>query len=94
MRVRGPTIMQFNIREAKDSFSRLVAVAERGEDVILARNGRPVAKIVRYDAPKVNPPGAWKGKIKVSPDWDSPETNAEIARLFEEPVIREGKPVA
>lgn len=80
--------MQVNMLEAKNAFSRLVAAAERGEDVILARDGKPVAKIVRYEAPKVKPPGAWKGKVKVSPDWDSPETNAEIARLFEESAMR------
>lgn len=81
--------MQVNMLEAKNALSRLVAAAERGEDVILARDGKPVAKIVRYQAPKVKPPGAWKGKVKVSPDWDSPETNAEIAKLFEESAMRD-----
>ena len=81
--------MQFNMLEAKNALSRLVAAAERGEDVILARDGKPVAKIVRYEALKVQPPGAWKGKVKVSPDWDSPETNAEIAALFEQSAIRD-----
>lgn len=75
--------MQINMLRAKNALSRLVAAAERGEDVILARDGKPVAKIVRYEAPKVRPPGAWKGKVKVSPAWDSPETNAEIAALLE-----------
>ena len=82
------TIMQVNMLEAKNALSRLVAAAERGEDVILARDGKPVAKIVRYRMPKVKPPGAWKGKVKASPDWDSPETNAEIARLLEESAMR------
>lgn len=81
--------MQVNMLEAKNALSRLVAAAERGEDVILARDGKPVARIVGYQAPKVKPPGAWKGKVKVSPDWDSPETNAEIAKLFEESAMRD-----
>ena len=81
--------MQVNMLEAKNALSRLVAAAERGEDVILARDGKPVAKIVRYQAPKVKPPGAWKGKVKVSSDWDSPKTNAEIAELFEESAMRD-----
>lgn len=81
--------MQVNMLEAKNALSRLVAAAERGEDVILARDGKPVAKIVRYRAPKVKPPGAWKGKVKVSPDWDSPETNAEVAALFEASATRD-----
>ncbi len=81
--------MQVNMLEAKNALSRLVAAAERGEDVILARDGKPVAKIVRYQSPKVKPPGAWKGKVKVSPDCDCPETNAEIAALFEESAMRD-----
>lgn len=80
--------MQVNMLEAKNALSRLVAAAENGEDVILARDGKPVAKIVRYEAPKVKPPGAWQGKVNISPDWDSPETNAEIAALFEESAQR------
>ncbi len=81
--------MQVNMLEAKNALSRLVAAAERGEDVILARDGKPVAKIVRYQSPKVKPPGAWKGKVKVSPKWDCPETNAEVAALFEESAMRD-----
>ena len=75
--------------EAKNALSRLVAAAERGEDVILARDGKPVAKIVRYQSPKVKPPGAWKGKARISKNWDSPETNAEIAAMFEESAMRD-----
>jgi antitoxin (DNA-binding transcriptional repressor) of toxin-antitoxin stability system len=74
--------------EAKNSLSRLVAAAERGEEVVLARDGKPVAKIVRLDLPKVSPPGSMRGRIKVTPDWDSPETNSEIAALFEESALR------
>lgn len=81
--------MQVNMLEAKNALSRLVAAAERGEDVILARDGKPVVRLVPYEAPKVKPPGAWKGKVKVSPDWDSPETNAEIAAMFEESAQRD-----
>jgi prevent-host-death family protein len=81
--------MQVNMLDAKNSLSRLVAAAERGEEVVLARDGKPVAKIVRYESPKVKPPGAWRGKIKVSPDWDSPETNALIAEMFEESALRD-----
>lgn len=80
--------MQVNMLEAKNALSRLVAAAERGEDVILARDGKPVVRLVPYEAPKVKPPGAWKGKVKVSPEWDSPNTNAEIAAMFEESAMR------
>lgn len=80
--------MQVNMLEAKNALSRLVAAAERGEEVVLARDGKPVARLVRYEAPKVKPPGSMRGRISAAPDWDSPETNAEIAALFEESAMR------
>jgi len=75
--------MQVNIFDAKNSLSRLVAAAERGEEVVLARNGLPVAQLVRYERPAVKPPGAWHGKVEVVPGWDGAETDLEVARLIE-----------
>lgn len=74
--------MQVNILEAKNNLSSLVVAAERDEEVIIARNGVPVAKIVKYCAPKVAAPGVWKQRVAYAADWNSAETNAEIADLF------------
>ena len=74
--------MQVNMLDAKNNLSRLVAAVERGEDVIIARGGVPVARIVKYNKPKVKPPGAWKGLVRISKDWNSAETNALVERLF------------
>ncbi len=74
--------MQINMLDAKNKLSRLVAAAEQGEEVILARDGVPVAKIVKYDKPKVKPPGAWRGMVTPSSDWNSAETNAAVEHLF------------
>ncbi len=74
--------MLVNMLEAKSRLSSLVAAAEQGEDVVLARNGVPVAKIVKYIAPKVRPPGTWRGQVAYADDWDSSATNAEVAHLF------------
>ena len=74
--------MQVNMLDAKNNLSRLVAAVERGEDVIIARGGVPVARIVKYNKPKVQPPGAWKGLVRVSKGWDSAETNAMVEKLF------------
>lgn len=60
--------MQFNMGEARKHRDDLVAAAERGEEVVLARNGKPVAKIVRYQTPEVKSPGSMRGHVKVSPD--------------------------
>lgn len=74
--------MQVNILEAKNRLSSLIIAAERDEEVVIARNGVPVAKIIKYTAPKVALPGAWKGRAAYSADWDGAETNVEIERLF------------
>ncbi len=52
-----------NIHEAKTHLSRLVAQVEAGEEVIIARNGKPVARLAslnRRGKPKF---GSWKGRI-------------------------------
>lgn len=74
--------MQVNILEAKNKLSSLIVAAEHDEDVIIARNGRPVARIIKYEAPKVADPGAWQGKTSYAEDWNSAESNAEVAHLF------------
>lgn len=74
--------MQVNMLDAKNKLSSLVAAAEQGEEVILARDGVPVAKIVKYARPKVRPPGAWKGLMPAATEWNSTETNALVESLF------------
>lgn len=76
--------MQVNMLEAKNRLSSLIVAAEQGEEVVIARNGVPVAKIVKYDAPRIKPPGAWQGKVPYSTDWNSARTNTEVERLFHE----------
>lgn len=74
--------MQVNILEAKNNLSSLIVAAERDEEVVIARNGVPVAKLVKYTATKVAPPGVWKGRATYSADWNSAEANAEVEQLF------------
>jgi prevent-host-death family protein len=60
-----------SIHDAKTHFSRLVARAEAGEEIVVRRGAKPVAKIVAYHAPtKPRQPGALKGKIVIAPDFD------------------------
>jgi len=68
-----------SIHEAKTQFSRLVARAEAGEEIVVRRGATPVAKIVAYHAPTTpRVPGALKGKLVISDDFD--ETPAEFAQ--------------
>ncbi len=60
------------MHEAKTNFSRLVESARHGEDVIVERSGRPVAKIVAYDEPHglMALKGIWKGQVEIADDFD------------------------
>ena len=66
--------MKINIHEAKTTFSKLVQKAEAGEEIIIARGGKAVAKLVGLKPPKtVRQPGTAKtDSIVVSDDFDSP----------------------
>ena len=79
--------MEVNMHHAKTNLSKLIAAAESGEEVVIARAGKPAVKLVVVTEPVRKPRklmrGAGIGKIWVSPDWDSDETNLEIQRLFE-----------
>ncbi len=70
-----------NMHAAKTHLSRLVERAEQGEETVIARNGRPVARLVPYrEQRKRREPGALRGQIKILPGFD--EIDEEIARLF------------
>jgi prevent-host-death family protein len=60
------------IHEAKTHFSRLVARAEAGEEIVVRRGRTPVAKLVAYTEPREpRRPGALKGRIEIADDFDA-----------------------
>ncbi|MGH3066733.1 MAG: type II toxin-antitoxin system Phd/YefM family antitoxin [Gaiellaceae bacterium] len=61
-----------NMHEAKSRLSELVRLVEAGEKVVLARNGSPVAELVRAEPLKKREGGFWKGQLWMSPDFDAP----------------------
>ena len=74
-----------NMHQAKTSLSRLVERALAGEEIIIARNGQPLVKLVpmpKERKPRV--PGRGKGKIWISPEFEF--TDEEITELFEGPL--------
>src|SRR2546430_3626799 len=78
---RREVTVQVNVYEAKTQLSKLLEQVEAGEDVVIARNGKPVAKLVRADAPPPRRvPGAWKGKVWMADDFD--EEADEINEMF------------
>ena len=69
------------MHEAKTQLSRLLQDVEDGEEVVIARNGRPVAKLVPHvEQRKPREPGWAKGRVWIAPDFD--EFDDELARDF------------
>lgn len=75
--------VHYNIHDAKTHLSRIIERVERGEEIIIDRAGTPVARLVplvrRVNRTAV---GSLAGQLDLSGDWDSPQTNAEIAADF------------
>ena len=70
-----------NIHDAKTNLSKLLEEVYSGKDVVIAKAGKPVAKIVKYKhKAKPRKLGLWKGKVWVAPDFD--EESEEINKLF------------
>ena len=72
--------VQVNVHEAKTQLSKLLAEVERGAEVIIARDGRPVAKLVPFPGASVKRLRLddWKGRIWMSPDFDAPLPDEEL----------------
>jgi len=63
----------YNLYEAKTSLSRLVDRAASGEEIILSKAGKPMAKLVPFHrAPEPRQPGGWEGRVRISEDFDAP----------------------
>ena len=83
-----------NIHSAKTNLSKLIEQAEAGEEVVIARNGKPTVRLTPIsdvvDIPRRSDGlpawmGALRGKIHISPDFE--DYDAEIANAFEESEI-------
>jgi prevent-host-death family protein len=64
----------FNIHEAKTHFSKLLERVMNGEEVVIAKAGKPVARILPYTTEDISPrlPGIDKDKVVIMPDFDAP----------------------
>lgn len=70
-----------NIHEAKTRLSKLIEQAEGGQEVIIARAGKPVARLIPYQASeKPRSGGQWRGKVRIAKDFDHLPT--DIAAAF------------
>jgi prevent-host-death family protein len=79
--------MEVNVHHAKTHLSKLISAAESGEEVIIARNGKPAVKLVVVTPPirksRKHMRGSGIGKIWMADDAFSPETDKLIQDMFE-----------
>lgn len=71
--------LEYSLSDAKNKFSEVIASVENGDDIIVTKNGLPVAKISSATGEKASLVGWGKGKIKLSDDfdtWDDEEAHA------------------
>ena len=61
-----------NLYDAKNSLSKLVAEAVAGEDVVIAKNGRPLVKLQPVEAAQARRLGSARGTFDVPDDFDAP----------------------
>jgi prevent-host-death family protein len=70
-----------NIHEAKTHFSKLIERAAAGEEIVIGKAGKPVARLVPYkELPPQRKPGSMRGKIRIARDFD--DLPADILEAF------------
>jgi prevent-host-death family protein len=79
--------MEVNIHDAKTNLSKLIAAAEQGEEVVIARNGSPAVKLVRVvptgNRPRAQMLGSGIGRLWMAGDAFLPATETAVQDLFE-----------
>lgn len=77
--------MAYTVHQAKTHFSRLLKEAEAGQEVIVMRGNKPVAKLVAIDEPHPETPfrlmGAFRDKVSWTEDAFDPLTDAELTEM-------------
>lgn len=73
--------MEVNIHEAKTHLSRLVERALAGEEVVIAKSGTPLVRLVRieHQGPEL---GSARGQFTLTAGWDTPLSDDEVDALF------------
>ncbi|MGB5055351.1 MAG: type II toxin-antitoxin system prevent-host-death family antitoxin [Nitrospirales bacterium] len=70
-----------DVSEAKARISQLLDLVASGEEVVIVRAGRPMAKLIPYQIKQQSrKPGSWKGKVKIAKDFD--KLHDGLSRVF------------
>ena len=71
-----------SIHEAKTHLSRLLAMVQAGETVVIAKNRQPIARLVPFaEGPRDRPFGLYGSRVAMHPDWDAP-LPPDVAEAF------------
>ena len=73
---------EVGVHEAKTHLSKLLRRVAAGEEIVIARGGRPVARLVPYERSALRQLGRDRGQVRIASDFDAP-LPAEILRDFE-----------
>lgn len=80
--MESPVMRILNIHEAKTHLSKLIEAVESGEEIIIAKAGKPVAKLVPIAGHPLRTPGSMKGKFVVPEDFDAPLPDEVLETFF------------
>jgi prevent-host-death family protein len=81
-------VKQVNVYEARGQFSKLLEEAEAGEEIVIARNGKPVVRLVPFHAPR-RTLGRWQGQVPVPTDEAWQSSDEAVVRGFATSVTEE-----
>jgi prevent-host-death family protein len=76
--------VEVNIHEAKSNLSKLIERARAGDEVIIAKAGTPMVRLVPVDSPRKPIFGSAKGQIVFKKGWDAPMTKRELDEFIGE----------
>ena len=78
--------MTYNVHHAKTHLSRLLQQVEGGEEVILCRAGKPVARLVPMTPLRERTPGRWAGRIQIGEAFEEPLAAEVLAGWEDGPI--------
>lgn len=74
-----------NIHQAKTTLSQLLESVLAGEEIIISKAGKPLARLIPYHTEKKpRTPGYWKGRVKMAEDFDDPFDRIMVAQAIAE----------
>jgi prevent-host-death family protein len=76
-------MIEVSVHEAKTQLSRLLDLVSDGEEVLIHRHGRPVARLSPVRVPAESPFGAMRGQFRMKEGWERPLSDEEVDAFWE-----------